>query len=394
MNADQAEKELNRIPKNIVAMGLVSMFNDIASEMIYPLIPIFLTSVLGAPMTIIGLIEGICEATANIFNVFSGSISDRLGIRKPIVVFGYSLSAVSKMLMSVAYSWPIVLLARFSDRLGKGSRTAARDALITDYAHENRRGQSFGFHRSLDALGAFIGPLTALLLLGWYSENLRFIFYLSCIPSALGVFILVMFVKDKNNTIPSAPLPKISLKELDQSFKYFLITSIIFALGNSADVFLIMRAQSLGFGLPQTLMTYMLFSITHALVSMPAGIVADRIGCKKVLLCGFLLFALVYGMFGTIEQSWIMWILFPLYGLFKAFTEGISRAYIASMVNSSHIASAFGVYQMTIGICAFFASCIAGLMWTYISPTAPFIFGSFFALLAALFFILSTKKPV
>ena len=380
------------ISKNVFVLGLVSFFNDVASEMIYPIVPIFLTSVLGAPVAIVGLIEGIAESTASVLKVVSGWLSDKWRKRKPFVVAGYAFSAISKILLSLAYSWPFVLFARFVDRFGKGTRTSARDALITESSENKVRGRAFGFHRTLDTLGAVVGPLIALLAIHFLDNNFRLIFFLAFIPAFIGILLLLFFVKEKKKEANSLNTFHFNWRELNPSFKIFLLISLIFALGNSSDAFLILRAQNLGLSLILVVLAYVFFNFTYAIFSMPAGIISDKIGPKKVLLAGFLLFSAVYLFFGLAHSSLLLWLLFPIYGIYMALTEGVGKAYISNLVPQEKVGTAFGVYQTTIGLCTFFASLIAGLLWTYIDVSTPFIFGSIMALISAFLFIVLGKK--
>lgn len=381
-----------KIPKNVFILGLVSFFNDIASEMIYPLVPIFLTSVLGAPVSIVGLIEGIAESIASILKVVSGWMSDKLQRRMPFVVSGYSLSAFSKIIFSLAYSWPVVLLARFIDRFGKGTRTSARDALITESSEASNRGRTFGFHRAMDTMGAVVGPLLAILALRNLNENYRLVFLLSFIPAFIGVILLFFFVKEKKKKPISFTDFQFNWRNLDPSFKVFLFISFIFALGNSSNAFLILRAQNLGLSVTMVMLAYVLFNFVYAVFSLPAGIISDKIGPKKILLAGFLLFAVIYLFFGLITKSLFLWLLFPLYGIYMALTEGIGKAYISNLIPQEKAGTAFGIYQTTIGLCTFFASWIAGLLWSYVSISAPFIFGSVMAMSAAFLFYFFGKE--
>ena len=380
------------ISKNVFVLGLVSFFNDVASEMIYPLVPIFLTSVLGAPVAIVGLIEGIAESTASVLKVVSGWLSDKWRKRKPFVVAGYSFSAISKILLSLAFSWPFVLIARFVDRFGKGTRTSARDALITESSENSIRGRSFGFHRSLDTLGAVVGPLIALLAIHFLDNKFRLIFFLAFIPAFIGIILLLFFVKERKKEANLSPALNLSWRNLDPSFKIFLLISFVFALGNSSDAFLILRAQNLGLSVTLVVLAYVLFNFTYAIFSMPAGIISDKIGPRKVLLAGFLLFSAVYLFFGLTHSSLFLWLLFPVYGMYMALTEGVGKAYISNLVPQEKTGTAFGVYQTTIGLCTFFASLIAGLLWTYISVSAPFIFGSLMAAISAFLFVVLERK--
>lgn len=380
------------ISKNVFVLGLVSFFNDVASEMIYPIVPIFLTSVLGAPVAIVGLIEGIAESTASILKVVSGWLSDKLQKRKPFVVAGYSFSAISKILLSLAFSWPFVLFARFVDRFGKGVRTSARDALIVESSDASARGKSFGFHRALDTLGAVVGPLIALLAIYFLDNNFRLIFFLAFIPACIGIILLLLFVKERRKEKNHNQAIRFSWRNLDPSFKIFLLISFVFALGNSSDAFLILRAQNMGLSVTLVVLAYVLFNFTYAIFSVPAGIISDKIGSKKVLFSGFLLFSIIYLLFGLTNNSLVLWLLFPFYGIYMALTEGVSKAYISNLVPEEKTGTAFGIYQTTIGLCTFFASLIAGLLWTYIGVSAPFIFGSVMAIISAFLFVVLEKK--
>jgi len=379
------------ISKNVFVLGLVSFFNDVASEIIYPIVPIFLTSVLGAPVAVVGLIEGIAESTASVLKVVSGWLSDKLQKRKPFVVAGYSFSAISKPLLSLALSWPFVLFARFIDRFGKGTRTSARDALIAESSENSLRGRSFGFHRALDTSGAVVGPLIALMAIHFLDNNFRLIFFLAFIPACIGILLLLL-VKEKAKGKNLPPTLNLSWRNLNPSFKIFLLISFVFALGNSSDVFLILRAQNLGLSVTLVVVLYVLFNFTYAIFSMPAGIVSDKIGPKKVLLTGFLLFSGVYLFFGVSHSSSSLWLLFPIYGMYMALTEGVGKAYISNLVPQEKTGMAFGVYQTTIGLCTFFASLIAGLLWTYVGVSAPFIFGSLMAGISAFLFVVLEKR--
>jgi len=376
------------VSRNVFALGIVSFFNDIASEMLYPVLPIFLTTVLGAPVAIVGLIEGIAESTASILKVVSGWFSDRFQSRKPFMVSGYSCSALSKVLLGLAYSWPLVLIARFIDRFGKGVRTSARDALIVESTKAGTgQGRSFGFHRGMDTAGATLGPLFTILLLKHFQGNLRPVFFLAFIPAFLGILFLLFFVKEKKKETKRFVFT-FRWRDIDRSFKLFILISFIFALGNSSDVFLILRAKNLGFSTILAIFAYVLYNLTYALFSFPVGIVSDRIGPRKVLVYGFLIFTVVYLFFGVVTRSFFLWILFPVYGIYMAFTEGIGKAYIAGLVPSEKAGTAFGFYQTVIGVCTFFASLFAGILWTYVSPQAPFIFGSIMALAACVLFVM------
>jgi len=385
-------KENFGIPRNVFALGWVSFFNDLASEMIYPIVPIFLTSFLGVPVAIVGLIEGIAESTASILKFFSGWLSDKFQKRKPFVISGYALSTFSKIILGLSYSWPLVLIARFFDRFGKGIRTSARDSLITESCPESIRGKSFGFHRALDTLGAVFGPLAAILFLAIFNNNIRLVFYIAFIPGLIGIILLLIFVREKKKNALCFSDLKLKWRDINPSFKIFLLINIIFSIGNSSDAFLILRAQNLGLAIKTTIFAYVLFNLTYALFSIPAGAIVDKIGAKKILITGLLIFSLVYLFFGLINKNMFIWFLFPVYGIYMALTEGVGKAYISLLVPQEKSGTAFGIYQTSIGICSFFSSLIAGVMWNYINVRIPFFFGSITALISAILFIGLGKK--
>jgi MFS family permease len=382
------------INRNIVAISLVSLLNDISSEMVYPVLPIFLVAVLNAPMTVVGLIEGIAESTANLMRVFSGYFSDRFQRRKPFMIGGYALSALSKLVMAVASGWVLVLGGRFLDRFGKGVRTAARDALLAGASQEGHRGRVFGFHRALDTIGAMIGPLLAFLLLYVFENNLRLIFYIAFVPAVAGVILLMVFVRDvrRDSRAGTRPTGKLHDVKLSRGFKVFLLASTVFAVGNSSDAFIILRAYSLGFTVGTTILAYTLFNVVYAIFSFPAGIVSDRVGQKKVLLWGFALFALIYFLFGIIGSPGFLWALFPLYGVYMALTEGVGKAYISLHAQDEFAGTTYGVYQTVTGLAAFPASLAAGFLWKYVSPKAPFFFGAIMALVALVILYLMREE--
>ncbi|PIY69071.1 MFS transporter [Candidatus Roizmanbacteria bacterium CG_4_10_14_0_8_um_filter_39_9] len=378
------------IPKNVLYLSLVSLFNDIASEMIYPIVPLFLTSVLNAPVAIVGLIEGVAEATASLLKFISGYWSDKIHKRKVFVVFGYGFGAVSKLLIAVAMGWPFVLFARFIDRMGKGIRTSARDALLLQNTTKNNKGFIFGFHRATDSLGAVIGPLLALFLMTVLNENMRMTFMIAFVPAFIGVILLMIFVKEKNQ--PPEEVKKrihISWKEINPHLKLFFIISMIFAVGNSADAFLILRSKELGLTTTFTVLAYVLYNIVQTVVSTPGGQLADKIGARKVFAIGLGIFACVYFAFGLINNPLFVWVLFPIYGIYVAFTDGVSKAYIAEFITERESGTYFGVYQTGTAICQFLASFIGGALWTKFGSHSTFLYGAAMASIALLIFITS-----
>jgi MFS family permease len=379
----QEKEVLPGIRRNVFVLGLVSLFNDISSEMLYPLIPIFLTAVLGAPVAVVGLIEGIAEATASLLKGFSGWLSDRFPRRRPLVSAGYSLSAISKPLLAAATGWPVVLGLRFVDRFGKGVRTSARDALIADSTPEEYRGRAFGFHRALDTSGAVVGPLLALALLGILGERLRLVFLLAFIPAVAGVSLL-FWVRERPRQLSSSSQPlNLRWDLFSPQFRLFLLVILVFSLGNSSDVFLILRSKDLGFSTPLVVLAYAFYNVVYALLATPAGMLSDRIGRRWVMGAGFAVFALVYFGFALVQQGFLVWPLFTVYGFYIAMTEGVGKAFTVDLVPEALRGTALGAYHMVIGIMSFPASFLAGLLWTYIGPPAPFALGGATAILAA-----------
>ncbi|PIS47341.1 MAG: MFS transporter [Elusimicrobia bacterium CG08_land_8_20_14_0_20_51_18] len=371
--------------KNIIFLGVVSGLTDISSEMLYPVIPVFLTSVLNAPMSVVGLIEGIAESTASVLKIAGGWWSDKISKRKPFVVGGYALSALAKPLMALAFSWHFVLLARFIDRVGKGVRTSARDALISSSTGKEHWGKAFGFHRAMDTLGAAVGPLVALLLFKLLGDGAyRQIFLIAFIPAVLGVLVLVYFVKE------SAPVEKkedktaVEIKELSGDFKIFTALYLIFALGNSSDAFLILRTKSLGFTMGGVILVYFGYNIIYAILATPAGYIADRFGKINSLVFGLAVFSLVYLGFAKNESKSAVWLLFAAYGFYGAFSEGIYKAIISHLSPSEKRATAMGLFQGLLGFMLFFSSFLAGILWEKYGAPAPFFIGSTTAIISAI----------
>ena len=375
--------------KNIFFAGLVSFFMDVSSEMVYPLVPLFLLNVLGVNKFLIGLIEGIAESTASILNVFSGWWSDRIGRRKGLLIAGYATSTLSRPIMAVAHAWQQVLIARFADRVGKGIRTAPRDAIIAESSEPEHLSRSFSFHRSLDTMGAVVGPLLALLLLQLFTGSYRTVFWLSMVPGVIAVFIIIAFITESGASTPVKRISSFSLnlKAIDGKARFFILIATVFALGNSSDMFLILKAQHVGMPTYVIPGVYLLFNLVYSLSAMPAGIVADRFGKKRVILTGFMLFAVLYYGFAVATTTSAIWYLFAFYGLFMGLTEGIQKAYLASITPPQFKATAFGVYGTMIGICKFPASLIAGWFWDAVSPASTFYFGAATSVVSAVLFI-------
>lgn len=384
-----------RISPTVVVLGIVSLLTDVSSEGIYPLIPIFLTNVLHAQVAAVGLIEGIAESTASILRIFSGWLSDKFGDRKWITVIGYGLSSISKPLFAISQSWPQVLSIRFADRVGKGIRSAPRDALIADVTPPESRGLSFGFHRAMDTVGAVTGPLLAFWLLRSLHLGFRPIFWLSAIPAVLAVVILIAFVRsDKPIGQPKQALPRIRFNVFSRQFKMFLLVVTLFSLGNSSDVFLILRARNVGISTENILLIYVLFNSVSALMCTHAGDLSDRLGRRNVLLAGFLVFAGVYAGFAVVRNPSAVWGLFAVYGAYAALTAGVQKAFATDLVCASMRGTGLGAYQTLTGVALLPASLIAGFLWDKVSPSAPFYYGAGMALISAFLLIVLFRGKI
>jgi MFS family permease len=372
--ADVAPSPIPGISRPVFLLSIVSFLTDISSEMTYPLMPLFLTSVLGAPLAAVGLIEGVAESSASVIKTASGWLSDRWRVRKPLVVLGYGLSAVAKPLLAAAQVWPAALGVRFLDRAGKGVRTAPRDALLADVTDKKTRGLAFGFHRAADTLGAVLGPGIGLGLLAALDEDFRLVFLLAFIPAAAGVLFLAL-VRERKPPPPAAHEEAVPVRQLGVHFYLFLGVSLVFALGNSSDVFLILRAKDLGLSNTGAVSAYIVFNVTYAALSVPAGIASDRLGRRNVIAAGFLVFAGVYLGFGFASSAAAVWPLFAVYGLYMALTEGVGRALIADSVPARSRGTALGLYTGAMGAMILLSSVLAGLLWDEVGPSAPFFLG-------------------
>jgi MFS family permease len=374
------------LDRNIFSLGWVSFFTDVSSEMIYPLLPVFLTAVLGVGTTFVGLIEGVAEATASLLKLFSGWLSDRVGKRKFLVLLGYTLSSFTRPLVAAAAVGWHVLFIRFMDRVGKGIRTSPRDALIADSTLEREQGKAFGFQRAMDHAGAVFGPLIAFFLLTFITQEYRTVFWLAFIPGFFALLILIRGVSEKKSKPPLSAAPRIqfSLRAFDRRFKFFLLVILLFSLGNSSDAFLLLKARDAG--IPATLLPilWMVLHISKSLSATPGGILSDRLGRKGVIISGWFLYSGVYLAFARANAPETIWVLFAVYGLFYGLTEGGERALVADLVPSHLRGTAFGLYNFAIGISTLPASVLMGVLWEKFSPQAAFSFGATLAFLSAL----------
>jgi MFS family permease len=384
--------------RNIYITGLVSMFMDMSSEMVYPLVPLFLASVLGVNKSLIGLIEGIAESTASLLRVFSGWFSDRIGRRKGLMGAGYGISTLSRPIVAIATGWHMVLGYRFVDRLGKGIRTAPRDAIIADSTEVTAMGRAYGFQRAMDTMGAVVGPAIAYYLLSHFEGDFRKVFWCSVIPGVVAVLLIVFFIKEKKKAGPGqASPPKLTLKVFDWRFKFFILIATLFSIGNSSDVFLILRAQQEGIHTLAVPVLYLMFNVVYSMSAVPAGLVADRYGMRRVILAGFVLFTLIYLGFANARGTTDIWVLFAAYGVFMGLNEGILKAFLAQIAPREFKATAFGIYNTAIGLALLPASVIGGWLWDHIGPSATFYYGSATAAASAVLFVVfmaTTKRAV
>lgn len=377
-----ARNLLSGLGRNVVLLGIVSLLTDISSEMLYPVVPLFLTTVLGAPMTVVGLIEGAAESAASLLKMLFGWLSDRTTRRKPFVSGGYGLSAISKPMMALAGAWPLVLVARLVDRTGKGMRTSPRDALIAASCDADHRGKAFGLHRAMDTAGAVAGPLLAFLLLSRLGVGYRAMFLLAFIPAALGMVVLV-WVRGDGGARPAGVRRSGPRPPLSPELKKFVTIYGVFALGNSSDVFLLLRAKESGLGEPGMLLVYVFYNFVYALAAAPAGWLSDRFSRRTVMIGGLVVFALVYLGFALHPAPWRIWGLFALYGFYAAATEGVAKAQVADLSVPENRGMAMGLVHSVTGLLAFVASAVAGGLWAKVSPAAPFLYGAGCALAAA-----------
>ena len=395
------------LPRNVWVVTATSFLTDISSEMIFSLLPLFLANVLGAKTSVIGLIEGVAETTASLLKLFSGWLSDRLRARKWITVAGYGLSAVSKPFLYAVTSWWGVLVVRFADWVGKGIRTAPRDALVADSTGEQHRGLAFGLHRAGDTAGAAVGLLLALLIVlatqagaaTLSRDTFQVAVLLSIIPAALAVIVLALGARDVPVTSPR-PAPRLTLRGFDRRFYFFLLAVVVFTLGNSSDAFLILRAQERGLDVAGVLAMVLSFNVVYALVSGPAGALSDRVGRRRLIVGGWLIYGLIYLGFALAAQGWQVWGLYVLYGVYYGVAEGSAKALVADLVDPEKRGTAYGVYNAAVGLMAFPASAMAGVLWQGIGgwsgfgPGAPFLFGAALALTAVAILIWGVRgKP-
>lgn len=373
-----------RLPRTVIALGAVSLLTDASSEMIYPLLPVFLSSVLGAGPLAIGAIEGAAESVAALLKLASGWWSDRLPRRKPLVVAGYGIASIARPLIGLAQGVGQVLAIRLADRVGKGIRGSPRDALIADAVDPSQRGRAFGFHRAADHAGAVAGPLIAFALLAWFDLPLRTVFLLAAVPAAAAMITLMVGVRESRRDVAAAAkAPSLARQGLGRRFWLYLGVLLLFTLGNSTDALLILRASDLGVTAALVPILWAVLHVVKSASSTPGGVLSDRFGRRPLIIGGWLVYAAVYLGFALASETWHAWALFILYGLYFGMTEGVEKALVADLVPAGARGAAFGWYNLTIGLAALPASLIFGGLWQTYGAATAFVTGAGLALAAA-----------
>lgn len=388
------------LPRNVIAIGLVSLLNDASSEIIYPLLPVFLATTLGASAIAIGMVEGLAESMSSLLKLFAGYLSDRLGKRKSLVVAGYSLASVVRPMLAFAQTWQQVLGIRIADRVGKGFRTAPRDAMIADTVQVEQRGIAFGFHRAMDHCGAVIGPILGYLLVVLVVANAASptkaefsrIFLVASIPALMAVLVAVFFMKESPlHRDQGAKIPKLSLRGFDSNFKRFLLVLALFTLSNSSDSFLILRAMDAGVSVALIPLLWAAHHGTKVLSSLFGGDLSDRLGRKRLIVSGWILYAAVYAGFAFATQSISLWILFLIYGIYFGLVEGAEKALVADLVRPEQRGTAYGLYNLAFGVTVFPASLLMGMIWDWKGPATAFLVSAFMGATAAVLLLLFVR---
>lgn len=388
------KKYFTGLTRNSVFLALASLFADISTEMLYPVLPIYLTQNLKVGGSVVGIVEGIAQAAQNIIQGLSGWLSDKWQRRKPIALFGYILSAVSKPFIGVFTTWPGVMAARVSDRLGSGTRSAPRDALIASSVEEKHKGKAFGLEGIGDNLGAFLGPLLTVLLFFTLQAGIRSIFYLAIIPGLLAV-VMILWVREKKVNFQAKSKLDLHLRNFPKTYWRYLLVTALFGIGNSSNFFLILQIKDEGLSLIDTIFVYALFNLVAALISYPAGSLSDRFGRKSLLLISFIIFIISYIGFALIPNILVAGFLFVFYGLYQGIFRAVGKTFAADFVSQNLRASCIGWYSTVVGLSGLIASIVAGLLWDHVSHASVFIYGACFAFIGAisLFFLIPKNHP-
>lgn len=388
------------LPRNVFAIGLVSLLNDASSEIIYPLLPIFLANSLGASARAIGTIEGLAESVASLLKLFAGYLSDRLAKRKFLVVAGYSVASFARPLLAFAQTWTQVLAIRLTDRVGKGIRTAPRDAMIADTVRVEQRGIAFGFHRAMDHAGAVIGPLIGYLLVVLFVANAKSpttgefsrIFLVASVPALIAVLVAIFFMRESPVHVATEnQVKKLSLRGFDSNFKRFLLVLALFTLSNSSDSFLILRAMDAGVSVALVPLLWAAHHGMKVLSSLFGGDLSDRLGRKRLIVSGWILYAAVYAGFAYATNQASLWVLFLVYGIYFGLAEGAEKALVADLVRPEQRGTAYGLYNLAFGVTVFPASFLMGMIWDWKGPTVAFLVSAFMGATAAMLLLIFVR---
>lgn len=380
------------LSKNVFALGSVSLLTDISREMIFPLLPLYLRSVLGASTAFVGLVEGIAESTSSVLNIVSGWLSDRIQKRKTLMLWGYSLSAITRPLIAIATAGWHILVVRFVEKVGKGIRVPPRDTLISESCTIENRGKAFGLHRSMDNIGSILGPLLAFSLLIYLNNDYRSLFWIASIPAFLAIGILTFFVAEKPRVISFTDLPatnrRFNLKQFNKEFKLFLIATIVFELADSSNAFLLLRVKDIGLSLELIPIIYLFSNIFKTISSMPGGILSDKLGRRNLLAIGWFVYGLSYFGFAFGTSVTQAWVLFGIYGLSSGMTEAVKKALVADLVPKEFRGSAYGIHSFISGFPKLPASLILGIAWQKYSAAFAFSLGASLAIVAGCLLLL------
>ena len=388
------------LPRNVFAIGLVSLLNDASSEIIYPLLPIFLAQSLGASARAIGTIEGLAESISSLLKLFAGYLSDRLAKRKLLVVAGYSVASLARPLLAFAQTWTQVLAIRLTDRIGKGIRTAPRDAMIADTVRVEQRGIAFGFHRAMDHAGAVVGPLVGYLLVILFVANANSpttgefskIFLAASVPALIAVLVAIFFMRESPQHVPAgSEIKKLSLRGFDSNFKRFLLVLALFTLSNSSDSFLILRAMDSGVSIAVVPLLWAAHHGMKVLSSLLGGDLSDRLGRKRLIVAGWVLYAAVYAGFAFATHQASLWVLFLVYGIYFGLAEGAEKALVADLVRPEQRGTAYGLYNLAFGVTVFPASLLMGMIWDWKGPTVAFLLSAFMGATAAMLLLIFVR---
>jgi MFS family permease len=388
------------LPRNVFAIGLVSLLNDASSEIIYPLLPIFLANSLGASARAIGTIEGLAESVASLLKLFAGYLSDRLAKRKVLVVAGYSVASLARPFLAFAQTWTQVLAIRLTDRVGKGIRTAPRDAMIADTVRVEQRGIAFGFHRAMDHAGAVIGPLVGYLLVILFVANVKSpttgefsrIFLVASVPALMAVLVAMFFMRESPQQSPGkSQIKSLSLRGFDSNFKRFLLVLALFTLSNSSDSFLILRAMNSGVSVAVVPLLWAAHHGTKVLSSLFGGDLSDRLGRKRLIVSGWILYAAVYAGFAFATNQASLWVLFLVYGIYFGLSEGAEKALVADLVRPEQRGTAYGLYNLAFGVTVFPASFLMGMIWDWKGPKAAFLISAMMGATAAMLLLILVR---